>query len=305
MTGLAVSVAGIAFKNPIITASGTFGFGREYAQFYPLSILGGIACKGTTLHERPGNQPPRIAETPAGVLNSVGLQNPGIDAFIREELPYLKAQGTVIIANVAGSQILDYCQTAEKLNDTDIDMVELNISCPNVKEGGVAFGTSCRSIMEVVGSVRKVCRKPLMVKLSPNVTDIAEIAKAAESAGADALSLINTLTGMRIDIQSRRPILHNNIGGLSGPAVFPVAVRMVWQVFKAVNIPIIGMGGIATWQDAVEMMMAGAAAVQVGTALFRDPMVPVKIIEGLQAYVEKEKLAGIADIVGTVRPWED
>lgn len=303
MADLSVNIAGVTLQNPLIGASGTVGFGREYAALYPLSTLGGISCKGLTLKERPGNPPPRIAETPGGMLNSVGLQNPGVEAFLKEELPWLSAQGTVVIANIAGSCEADYCAMAERLNDTAVDMIELNISCPNVKEGGVQFGTSCESVEAITKAVRAHCRKPLIVKLSPNVSDIAEIAAAAESAGADAVSLMNTLTGMRIDIRTRRPILHNNTGGLSGPAVFPVAVRMVWQVKNRVKIPVIGMGGISTWQDAVEMMLAGADAFQVGAAFFTDPYAPVKILEGLNAYLDENHIEHVRDLTGGVKPW--
>lgn len=303
MADLSVNIAGVEFKNPVIPASGTFGFGREYNDLYPISKLGGISCKGTTLLPRDGNPPVRIAETPSGMLNSVGLQNPGVDAFIRDELPWLKKQGLVIIANTAGSTVQDYCETTEKMCDAGVDMIELNISCPNVKEGGVAFGTSCASVENIVSQVRAHCSKPLIVKLSPNVTDIRETAKAAEAAGADALSLINTLTGMRIDIKTRRPVLHNNIGGMSGPAVFPVAVRMVWQVFNSVSVPIIGMGGVSTWQDAVEMMLAGASAVQIGTAIFTDPFAPVKVIEGLNRYMDENHISSLSEITGKVQPW--
>lgn len=303
MADLSVNVAGVHFKNPVIPASGAFGYGREYENFYPLSKLGGISVKGTTITRRDGNPPPRIAETPSGMLNSVGLQNPGIDHFIDVELPYLKTKDTVIIANIAGSTVEECVTIAQKLEQTDVDMIELNISCPNVKEGGVAFGVSCEGAGGITAKVRAATTKPLMVKLSPNVTDIASIAKAVEAAGADAVSLINTLLGMRIDIDSRRPILKNNVGGLSGPAVFPVAVRMVWQVANAVNIPVVGMGGIATWKDAVEMMLAGASAVQVGAALFADPFAPIKIIDGMNSYLEEKKIDKLSDIIGKVLPW--
>lgn len=300
MADLRVKIAGVEFKNPIIAASGTIGFGREYSEFYPLSTFGGISCKGTTLHERPGNPPPRIAETPMGMLNAVGLQNPGVEHFIREDLPWLKKQDTVAIANVAGSTQEDYCRMAEILSETDIDMIELNISCPNVKEGGVQFGTSCESVAAITRAVRAYCKKPLIIKLSPNVSDIASIAKAAESEGADAVSLINTLTGMRIDINTRRPIIANITGGMSGPAVFPVAVRMVWQVKNAVSIPVIGMGGVTTWKDAVEMMMAGADALQIGTALFTDPYSPVRIVEGLNRYLDDHNISSVTELTKTV-----
>ncbi len=300
---LRVKVAGVDFRNPVIAASGTFGFGREYSELYHLSQLGGISCKGITLKPRPGNPPPRVTETPGGMLNAVGLQNPGVDHFVQHALPWLSRQGTRIIANLAGSAVEDYCQTAEKLNDTNIDMVELNISCPNVKEGGVQFGVTTQGVEKITKAVRKVCHKPLMVKLSPNVTDISEMALAAESAGADAVSLINTLTGMRIDINTRRPIIRNNTGGLSGPAVLPVALRMVWQVAQKVKIPIVGLGGISTWQDAVEMLLAGAAAIQVGTAIFTDPYAPLKIAQGLEEYLVKNRIRSVAELSGGIRPW--
>lgn len=303
MADLSVTVAGVRLNNPIITASGTCGFGREYAEFYPLSRLGGISCKGITLEQRQGNPPPRIAETPSGMLNAVGLQNPGVDHFIEHDLPWLRQQGTAVIANIAGNTPEEYCAMAEKLSDSDVDFIEMNISCPNVKHGGVQFGTSCESVGAITREVRRHCTKPLMVKLSPNVADIVSIAKAAEAEGADALSLINTLTGMRIDIKTRRPIIRNNTGGLSGPAVFPVAVRMVWQVSGAVKIPVVGMGGISTWQDAVEMMMAGAAAIQIGTALFADPYAPLKIAEGLEQYLEQQGMQSVSQLTGTVEPW--
>uniref|UniRef100_UPI003FF10F0A dihydroorotate dehydrogenase n=1 Tax=Candidatus Fimivicinus sp. TaxID=3056640 RepID=UPI003FF10F0A len=303
MADLRVKIAGVELKNPVITASGTFGFGREYNALSPISRLGGISCKGTTLHERLGNPPPRIAETPSGILNSVGLQNPGVDAFIRDDLPWLKEQGTVVIANLAGSVIADYCKAAEKLDETGVDMVELNISCPNVQQGGASFGTSCASAQEITAAVRKVTRKPLIVKLTPNVTSVSDIAAAVEDAGADAVSLINTLTGMRIDIRTRRPVLRNNTGGLSGPAVFPVAVRMVWETAKRVHIPVIGMGGIASWEDAVEMMLAGASAIQVGTAMFADAFVPVKIIDGLERYLEENQIQSVTELTGKVEIW--
>ena len=303
MADLCVKIAGVALKNPVITASGTFGFGREYNALSPLSRLGGISCKGTTLHERLGNPPPRIAETPSGILNSVGLQNPGVDAFIREDLPWLKEQGTVVIANLAGSAISDYCQAAEKLDETAVDMIELNISCPNVKQGGASFGTACASAQEITAAVRKVTRKPLIVKLTPNVTSISDIAAAVEEAGADAVSLINTLTGMRINIETRRPVLRNNTGGMSGPAVFPVAVRMVWETARRVKIPVIGMGGIASWEDAVEMMLAGASAIQVGTAMFADAYAPLKMIEGIERYLEEHQIQSVTELTGKVEVW--
>ncbi len=300
---LSVTVAGVKFPNPVIAASGTYGFGQDYTDLYPLNILGGISCKGTTINPKDGNPAPRIAETPAGMLNSVGLQNPGVDVFISEHLPKAKRDGNIIIANIAGATLDDYRAVAEKLEDTDVDMIELNISCPNVKQGGASWGITCDGAATVTKAVRAVTKKPLMVKLTPNVTNITEIAKAAEAEGADCLSLINTLLGMRIDIKTRRPILKNNVGGFSGPAVFPVAVRMVWQVANAVGIDVVGLGGITTAEDAVEMMMAGAKAVQVGTAIFTDPYAPVKIIKGLERYMEENNLNSLEEIVGTVRPW--
>jgi dihydroorotate dehydrogenase (NAD+) catalytic subunit len=303
MADLRVHIAGVELSNPLIAASGTFGFGHEYGELYPLSELGGISCKGITLQERTGNPPPRIAETPSGMLNAVGLQNPGVDHFLREDLPWLREQGTAVIANIAGNTPEEYCAMAEKLSDSDVDMVELNISCPNVKQGGVQFGTSCAGVEGITSQVRRHCRKPLMVKLSPNVADIGEIAAAAEAAGADAISLINTLTGMRIDINTRRPIIRNNTGGMSGPAVFPVAVRMVWQAAQRVKIPVVGLGGIATWQDAVEMLLAGADALQIGTVLFTDPYAPIKIKEGLNAYLDSHGLSSVTELTGKVIPW--
>jgi dihydroorotate dehydrogenase (NAD+) catalytic subunit len=303
MPDMNVTICGVSLKNPVIAASGTFGYGMEYNEFYPVSRLGGVSCKGTTLKERMGNPPPRIVETASGILNSVGLQNPGIDRFVSVYLPWLKKQDTVVIANVAGNSIDDYCEMAERLSDTDVDIIELNISCPNVKQGGVSFGTSCESVVEVTSQVKKRSNKPLMVKLTPNVTSIGDIAKAAADAGADALSLINTLTGMRIDIKTRRPILRNNTGGLSGPAVFPVAVRMVHEVYKRVNIPIVGMGGISTWEDAAEMMIAGACAVQVGTVNFHDPFACIKIIEGLERFADSLGLNSITELTGTLKEW--
>ncbi len=303
MANLQINIAGVSFKNPVIAASGTYGFGREYDGAYDISRLGGISCKGTTLEKRDGNPPPRIAETPAGMLNSVGLQNPGVDYFLQRDLPFLQKKDLTVIANIAGSCERDYCEMAERLNDSAVQMIEMNISCPNVKSGGVAFGTSCKSVENITAAVRRHCKKPLIVKLSPNVTDIGEIAVAAESAGADAVSLINTITGMRIDIHTRRPVLRNNTGGLSGPAVFPVAVRMVNQVYNRVKIPVIGMGGISTWEDAVEMLLAGASALQVGAAMFRDPYAPLKIIDGLQAFMEQNGISSVSELTGGVQLW--
>lgn len=303
MADLSVNICGIPFKNPIIPASGVFGYGREYERYYPLSKLGGIATKGTTGAKRTGNLAPRVAETTSGMLNSVGLQNPGIDHFIAEELPHLLACDTVILANIAGATAEECAEVAAKLDKTDVHMIELNISCPNVKQGGAAFGTSCTAAAEVTRAVRRATSKPLCVKLSPNVTSITEIAKAVEGEGADAVSLINTLLGMRIDLRTRRPILRNNMGGFSGPAVFPVAVRMVWQVANAVKIPVIGMGGAASGEDAAELMMAGASAVQVGTAIVQDPYAPLRIIDELNDWLDANRIQTAAELTGTVKPW--
>lgn len=303
MADLSVKICGIDFKNPVIPASGVFGYGREYEELFPLNKLGGIATKGTTLNRRTGNISPRIAETPAGMLNSVGLQNPGIDHFIEKELPYLLQKDVVILANIAGSTADECVQVAEKLDKTDVHMIELNISCPNVKQGGAAFGTSCETAAEVTRRVRSATSKPLVVKLSPNVTSIADIARAVEDAGADAVSLINTLLGMRIDVNTCRPILRNNVGGMSGSAVFPIAVRMVWQVANAVKIPVIGMGGVASGRDAVELMMAGASAVQVGAAIFTDPFAPVKIVDEINDFLDSKGISSVSEIIGAVKPW--
>ena len=303
MADLRVNFCGVELKNPITTASGTFGFGHEYGEFFDLSQLGGIGVKGLTPTERLGNPAPRIAETPQGILNCVGLQNPGIDRFIEEQIPFLRRYDTKIIANVSGNTVEEYEGMVEKISDADVDLIEMNISCPNVKQGGAAFGTSCESAEKVVKEVRRYAKKPMIVKLSPNVTDIASIAQAVEAQGADAVSLINTLLGMRIDINTRRPILKNNVGGLSGPAIFPVAVRMVWQVANRVKIPVIGMGGIEKWQDAIEMMMAGANAIQIGAAMFYNPKAPIEVIDGMQQWMQDNGVKDINEIVGTVQPW--
>ena len=303
MADLSVRIAGVEFPNPVIAASGTYGNGECYTDLYPLSKLGGVSCKGMTIEPKMGNIPPRIAETPSGILNSVGLQNHGVHAFAEYYLPTLKEEGNVIIANVAGAVLDDYIAAAEVLDATDVDMIELNISCPNVKAGGATWGVTAEGASAVTSAVRKATKKPLIVKLTPNVTDITEIARAVEAAGADSISLINTLLGMRIDINNRRPILHNNMGGLSGPAIFPVAVRMVYQVYKAVKIPLIGMGGISTWEDAVEMILAGATAIQMGTAIFTDPYSPLKVIDGLAEYMDKNGIKSLSELVGQVKPW--
>lgn len=303
MVDLSVRIAGVDFPNPVIAASGTYGNGECYTDLYPLSKLGGVSCKGMTIEPKLGNPPPRIAETYSGILNSVGLQNIGVHGFIEYYLPTLKEEGNVIIANVAGATVDDYIAAAEALDASDVDMIELNISCPNVKQGGASWGVSCEGAAAVTSAVRRATKKPLIVKLTPNVTDITSIAKAVEAEGADCISLINTLLGMRIDIKSRRPILKNNMGGLSGPAVFPVAVRMVWQCYKAVNIPIIGMGGVSTWEDAIEMMLAGASAVQMGTAIFTDPYAPLKVIDGIAEFMDENGIKSLTEIIGQVKPW--
>ena len=298
-----VDLAGVHLKNPVVVASGTFGFGKEYGAFYDLSELGGICCKGLTPARREGNPPPRIAETPMGILNSVGLQNPGVDAFIAQELPELKRHDLAIIANISGNTPEDYGVMCEKLSAAGVDMIEVNISCPNVKAGGLAYGTRPELAAEVTAIAKKHASVPVMVKLSPNVTDITEIARAVEGAGADALSLINTLRGMRIDVHTRRPILKMNTGGLSGPAVLPVAVRMVWEVAGAVKIPILGMGGVSRGADAAQLMLAGAAAVAVGTACFDDPFAPLRVRDELAALAAGQGLDRVSELTGGVRPW--
>jgi dihydroorotate dehydrogenase (subfamily 1) family protein len=295
---LSVNIVGLELKNPVIAASGTFGFGKEYSEYIDLNLLGGISVKGLTLCPREGNKPPRIAETPAGILNSVGLQNPGVHAFIKTEVPFIRKYNTALIANIAGNTLEDYCKMAEILADADIDAIELNVSCPNVKAGGMAFGNSVEGISEITRSIKPLCKKPLIVKLTPNVTNISEIAKAAESSGADAVSLINTILGMAIDIHNRKPILANNVGGLSGPAVKPVAVRMVCEVYRSVKIPIIGMGGISSGEDAIEFMLAGASAVMVGTANFVNPDACIKVVTGIEGYLRKYNYKSAKDIVG-------
>lgn len=297
---LEVNIAGINFKNPVIAASGTFGFGREYSDYFDLSRIGGISAKGLTLLPRKGNPPPRIAETSSGILNSVGLQNPGVQAFIERELPFLRKYDTRIIANAAGNTVEEYESMAEILSNSDVDAIELNLSCPNVKEGCMIFGSTGRGVAMVVSSVKKVCRKPLIVKLTPNGTDIVGLACAAEEAGADAVSLINTLQGMAIDIKTKRPILGNIIGGLSGPAIKPVALRMVYQVSKAVKIPVIGMGGISNGADAVEFLLAGASAVMVGTAGFVNPYAWVETVEGIAQYMIENGYQHVSQLVGAL-----
>ena len=298
---LSVNIAGVTFKNPIIAASGTFGFAREYAEFYDVSVLGGISTKGLTLLPREGNPGTRIAETPMGILNSVGLQNPGVEQFIAKELSFLKNLDTVVIANIAGNTEQDYVEIAARLSDTAVDMLELNISCPNVKSGGIAFGILPASVERITRIVKAVSKKPLIVKLSPNVSSIADNACAAETGGADAISLINTLTGMAINYKTRRPILGNKTGGLSGPAVKPIALRMVHEAYKAVQLPIIGMGGVTTEEDVFEFMIAGACAVQVGSANLFDPLASFNLVKGLTSLAKACKIKDINELVGSLR----
>ena len=292
---------GLTIKNPVMTASGTFGYGTEYSDFIDLNRLGGILVKGTTLHPRQGNPYPRMAETPSGMLNAVGLQNKGVDYFCEHIYPKIRGYETAMIVNVSGSQVEDYIETAEKINALeDIPAIELNISCPNVKEGGMAFGVTCAGASSVVRAVRAVYDKTLIVTLSPNVTDITEIARAVEAEGADSISMINTLLGMAIDAEKRRPILSTITGGLSGPAVKPIALRMVWQTSQAVKVPIIGMGGIASATDAIEFLLAGASAVEVGTYNFVDPAVTTQIVDGIEDYMLRHGITDIQDLIGAL-----
>jgi len=296
-----IKIGGLDLKNPVMTASGTFGYGPEFEDFIDINRLGGIVVKGTTLHHREGNAYPRMAETPSGMLNAVGLQNKGVDVFCKDIYPKIKHYDTNILVNVSGSTVEEYVETARRINELDhIPGIELNISCPNVKEGGMAFGTSCPSAVAVTHAVREVYKKTMVVKLSPNVTNVAEIAKAVEDVGADGVSLINTLLGIAINAETRKPLLSTITGGLSGPAVKPVALRMVWQVSKAVNIPIIGMGGIMNATDAIEFMLAGASAIQVGTANFIDPTVTMKIVDGIEDYMRRHSINDINDLVGAM-----
>ncbi|AWI06999.1 dihydroorotate dehydrogenase [Clostridium drakei] len=295
-----VNICGVDLKNPVIAASGTFGFGEEYANFYDVSKLGGICTKGLTLNPKEGNDGIRVFETRGGMLNSVGLQNPGVDHFIQYELKNMKKFDTAIIANLGGAAIEDYIKGVEKLNSTDIDILELNISCPNVKSGGMAFGIKSKVAFEVVSEVKKICKKPLMVKLSPNAEDITDMAYRCCEAGADSISLVNTFKGMAIDINKRKPVFDNISAGLSGPAIKPIALRMVYEVSKAVNVPIIGLGGISSWKDAVEFIMAGATAIQVGTANFIKPDICLDIINGIKNYMEKENIKDLCEIRGIV-----
>ena len=301
MADLRTSIGKLELANPVMTASGTFGYGTEFADFVDLEKLGGVIVKGTTLHHREGNPYPRMAETPAGMLNAVGLQNKGVDYFCEKIYPTIKDYKTNMIVNVSGSAIEDYVATAERINALEnIPAIELNISCPNVKQGGMAFGVTAKGAEEVVSAVRKAYDKTLIVKLSPNVTDITEIARAAEAAGADSVSLINTLLGMAIDAERRRPVLSTVTGGMSGPAVKPIALRMVWQVAKAVNIPVVGLGGITNATDAIEFLLAGASAIEVGTANFMDPAVTGKIVDGINEYLDRHGFASVRDIIGAL-----
>lgn len=301
MADLSINIGKLNMANPVMTASGTFGYGLEFEDFVDLEKIGGIIVKGTTLHHREGNPYPRMAETPMGMLNAVGLQNKGVHYFVENIYPKIKDIKTNMIVNVSGSQIEDYAETARIINELEnIPAIELNISCPNVKQGGMAFGVTAKGAEEVVKAVRDVYKKTLIVKLSPNVTDITEIARAAEGAGADSVSLINTLLGMAINAEKRKPVLSTITGGMSGAAVKPIALRMVWQVAKAVKIPVIGLGGIMNWRDAVEFMLAGATAIQIGTANFIDPAITVKVAEGINDYLERHGYSSVRDIIGAL-----
>lgn len=295
-----IEIAGVTFKNPVMTASGTFGSGMEYGEFVDLNKLGAVVTKGVSNVPWQGNPTPRVAEVYGGMLNAIGLQNPGVDVFIKRDLEFLKQFDTRVIVNVCGKSVEDYIEVVEKLSDTDIDMMEINISCPNVKEGAIAFGQKAESVFDITKTLKDKSKKPIIMKLSPNVTDITEMARAAEAAGADGISLINTITGMKIDIERRTFALANKTGGLSGPAIKPVAVRMVYQCSKAVKIPIIGMGGIAGAEDAIEFMMAGATAVAVGAMNFVNPYLTEEIAEGIENYLVKHKISDVKDIIGCV-----
>ncbi|HIU16462.1 MAG TPA: dihydroorotate dehydrogenase [Candidatus Ventricola intestinavium] len=303
MADLSLNLCGVKLKNPIIAASGTFGFGREFDTLYDIGALGGISVKGLSLKPRTGNPPSRIAETPSGMLNSVGLQNPGVDSFIENDLPWLMTKDVAILANITGTSMDEYCRMAQKLAPTGVHLLEMNISCPNVHEGGVAFGVKPESVYAITKAVKAVSRQPLIVKLTPNVADITENALAAQEAGADALSMINTLTGIAVDVHRRSMVLRNNTGGLSGPAVRPVALRMVWQSAQKVSIPIIGMGGIETGEDAAAFMLCGAKAVMVGTANFTDPFACPRIIGELNTYCEEQGIACAQEMVGTLKAY--
>ncbi len=295
-----VNIAGVEWKNPVTVASGTFGSGAEYADFVDIGRLGAVTTKGVANVPWPGNPTPRVAETYGGMMNAIGLQNPGIEVFCERDIPFLKQFDTRIIVNVCGKSAEDYCEVVERLADEDVDMLEINISCPNVKEGGIAFGQNPKSAEDITRAVKKYAKQPVIMKLSPNVTDIAEMAKAVEAGGADAVSLINTLTGMKIDIHRRTFALANQTGGVSGPAIHPIAVRMVYQTAQAVNLPIIGMGGIACAEDAIEMMLAGASAVSVGTANFHNPAVTMEIVEGIEEYLRQNHMNDVRELVGSL-----
>lgn len=296
-----VTIAGVTFDNPVMVASGTFGSGEEFSEFVDLNRLGAVVTKGVANIPWPGNPTPRIAEVYGGMLNAIGLQNPGIDVFVSRDIPFLKKYDTKIIVNVCGKSTEDYCEVVERLADQPVDMLEINISCPNVKEGGIAFGQDPKAVEAITREVKKHAKQPVIMKLSPNVTDITVMAKAAETGGADALSLINTLTGMKIDVNKRAFAIANKTGGLSGPAVHPIAVRMVYQVANAVNLPIIGMGGIQNTEDALELILAGATAVSVGTANFANPMVTMEIVDGIEQYMQMHGVADINELIGAVK----
>ena len=297
---LKVNIAGVEWNNPVTVASGTFGSGAEFAEFVDLNRLGAVTTKGVANIPWAGNPTPRVAETYGGMMNAVGLQNPGIELFCERDIPFLKQYDTKIIVNVCGKSTEDYCEVVERLADEDVDMLEINISCPNVKEGGIAFGQNAKAAEEITKAVKKYAKQPVIMKLSPNVTDIAEMAKAVEAGGADAISLINTLTGMKIDINRRKFVLANKTGGVSGPAIHPIAVRMVYQAFHAVKVPIIGMGGIASAEDAIEMILAGASAISVGTANFHNPSVTMEIVDGIQDYMKQYGFTSVNEMVGLV-----
>lgn len=298
---MAVNIAGVEWKNPVTTASGTFGSGEEFSEFVDLNRLGAVTTKGVANVPWPGNPTPRVAEVYGGMMNAIGLQNPGINLFCKRDIPFLRKYDTKIIVNVCGKSEQDYCEVVERLGDEDVDMLEINISCPNVKEGGIAFGQNPKAAESITKAVKKYAKQPVIMKLSPNVTDITEMARAVEAGGADVVSLINTLTGMKIDINRKTFAIANKTGGMSGPAVHPIAVRMVYQVAQAVKLPIIGMGGIASAEDAIEMILAGASAVSVGTANFHNPAVTMEIVDGIEKYMQAQGFDSVADMVGIVK----
>jgi dihydroorotate dehydrogenase (NAD+) catalytic subunit len=301
MASTIINIAGVQFKNPVVTASGTFGSGMEYSEFVDLNRLGGVVTKGVANIPWPGNLTPRVAEVYGGMLNAIGLQNPGIDVFIERDLEFLKRFDTNVIVNVCGKSVSDYLEVVNRLNDTGIDMMEINISCPNVKEGAIAFGQKAESVFDITNKIKSIAKKPVIMKLSPNVTDIAEMARAAEAGGADAISLINTITGMKIDINKRSFVLANKTGGMSGPAIKPIAVRMVYQCAQAVKIPIIGMGGIANAEDAIEFLMAGATAVAAGAMNFVNPYLTQELVDGIEAFLDRNNIEDVNDIIGCVK----